>query len=100
MEEYIDKKEVMLKTLHDVKGSEQFRMAMIHFLVFEKKMVHNGFLPIELLTSKSTAEEINKALENLTKEAGAESDELDKVRKAQKEYADMNGFRIEETSQK
>ena len=96
---FIDRHIALLKTLKDVKGSAEYRNAMIDFLIFEKTMVQNVFLPIEKLTKSSTKADEQKAIQNLQEEAAKENKVLDKIRVTQKKYADKNNFTIEQSSE-
>lgn len=91
---YIDEKIVELKTMEDVKGSEEFKKAMIEFLMFERNLITTTFVPFEKLNKSSTDKEIQKALDNLTTEAAKEKDALKKVQDAQTAYATKNNFSI------
>ncbi len=96
MEKLIERKQLEVITLKDIGGSEKLRLAMLDMLFFEARMIRDGFIPFEKLNKQSTQDEINKAIEVLTKSAEAENEYLEKVRKAQDVYAAKNGFTIEE----
>ena len=95
LEEFTGKKLLEVTTMKDIGGSENLRAAMLEFIVFEKQFTGEYFSTIEKFDSKSTDDEIQKALDNLA--AGSKKEEvvLKKVREAQKDYAKKNGFTIE-----
>ncbi|PSK89033.1 hypothetical protein [Taibaiella chishuiensis] len=78
------------------KGAEAFKKVMLEFLVFEEGMINSGFIPMEQLGPQSTDEAIQKATQNLTDLASKEGEALDKVHKAQDQYAADNNFVIED----
>lgn len=86
-------KEIMLRK--DAYGSEDLRLAMLNFLFYERKMLDDGFIPIEKLDKSASEEAIQKAITNLTTLASGESEELKKVHVAQSAFAQKNGFTIE-----
>jgi hypothetical protein len=95
METFIERKIAELKKLKDINGSEKFRLAMLDFLNFENKMMKEAFRPFEKLNKASSEEDIKKAIAGLTELAKNEDTELQKVNKAQQDYAVKNGFTIE-----
>lgn len=78
------------------KGAEAFKKVMLDFLAFEAEMIHSGFIPIEQLKPGATDAEIQQATGQLTELASKEGEALDKVHKAQDQYAADNNFVIEE----
>jgi hypothetical protein len=78
------------------KGAEDFRKAMLDFLVFENEMITSGFIPIEQLGKNATEADIQGATEKLTSLAAKEGEALDKVHKAQDKYATDNNFVVED----
>ena len=96
LQQYITVKQLQLKTMKDVGGSEKFRLAMLDFLNYEEKMMKEAFTPLEKLNKNSTDAEIKTAIDGLINLAGNEEAELKKVHLAQNEYADKNMFKIED----
>ena len=94
MEHYLDEKLAELNAMQDVSGSQDFRLAMIHFMKMEKNMLSNAFKGIEALNPKSTNAQIQNAINNLTNESKKEDAELKKIRDIQNEYARKNRFKI------
>jgi hypothetical protein len=76
-------------------GSDNMKMVMIDFLIFERDMVQRGFLPIEQLSKTATEEEVKYAMEKLSMEASKENVALEKVNEAQEKYAAENDFNLE-----
>ncbi|MGN6566817.1 MAG: hypothetical protein ACTHJ0_02630 [Flavipsychrobacter sp.] len=91
---YIDKQQEKLKKIHDVAGSENLHQAMADLLAEDKNMVETAFVPLEKLNANSTDAEMQTAVMNLLAQAKLEAPYLQKLREAQKEYADRNGFQI------
>ena len=98
IEEYTTRKILELTAMKDVKGSENFRAAMLDFLNYEKKMIKVYFASFEKLDSSATDEDIQKHMNDLVAVAREEDAELQKVKEAQEEYAKKNGFEIEKTT--
>lgn len=96
LEKFIDHTDKDLKAMKDIGGSKAYRVAMIHFLAFEKQLSQKGLLPFEKLDARSTTAQMDAANQHLSDLAAEETAELDKVAAAQKEYAAKNGFTIEE----
>jgi len=95
VETFLVKSTKELKSMPDVSNSTALRMAMIHFMEFERTMVTKGFMPIEKIPSTGSDEEMDKAFADLQQMAKVESVELEKVSKEQNAYAKANGFKIE-----
>lgn len=94
MELFLNRKLEELKIMKDQYGSENLRLTTMDFLAFERKMISEGFIPIEKFNKNSTDEEIKNALNNLSAAAKKESAEIGRVNKAQEEFAAKNGFTI------
>src|SRR5215213_2730549 len=94
LESYISRKVVEVKQMKDVAGSKEFREGMIDFLLFEKQMMKEGFIPVEKLNSSSTDEQVKVAIDNLIKLSKDETAKLEAFRKVQAAYAESNGFKI------
>ncbi|RQO31519.1 hypothetical protein DBR32_06060 [Taibaiella sp. KBW10] len=95
LHQFIVRKQKELLLHKDAYGSEDLRLAVLNFLFYEKKMLEEGFIPVEKLTKSSTEAEINKVIGNLTVLAEEESVEIKKVNEAQEAFAKKNGFAIE-----
>ena len=54
---YVDKNIARVKAMKDVKNSKALRMAMVGFLEYEKKMITEGFMPLEKLSPTISDEE-------------------------------------------
>ncbi len=94
MELFIDRKLASLDKMKDQFGSEKLRLATRDFLVYEKRLVLEGFIPLEKLNKNSTDEDLKKAFASLTAAAEKETAEIQKVNQAQEEFAEKNGFSI------
>lgn len=92
---FIDNSIQRIKNMHDIGDSQDLRLAMVDFLMFEKDMVRNGFTPAEKLSANTTDADIDAFISNLTNLSAKESIYLEKVRKEQEKYAEQNGFSIE-----
>ena len=92
---FVDKNIARVKVMKDVKNSKALRMAMIGFLEFEKKMITEGFMPLEQLSPSTSKEDVSAALEKLKSLSASENDQLKKVAIEQEAYAKANGFQIE-----
>ena len=92
---YIDQQLTKVGVMKDVGGSEDLRAAMIKFLLYERDMVANHFVPIEKLNTSSTDDQIKAEIDSLTKAAEKEAEALKAVNDAQEAYAAKNGFTIE-----
>jgi hypothetical protein len=95
MTNFIDESIAKVKVMSDVNNSKPLRMAMIDFLQYEKKMAVQAFQPFERFDASTSTDLIKKALEKLNELSKGEGAELDKVAKAQEQYAKENGFRIQ-----
>jgi hypothetical protein len=95
LEKLIDAKQAELRTITDVNDSKEFRMAIMSFLKFEKRIVHEGFAPFENLGKNPKQEDVAKAEKTLTELSAAESTEIDKIKTTQAAYAKNNNFTIE-----
>lgn len=95
MELFIDKKLASLDKMKDQFGSEKLRFATMDFLMYEKRLVQEGFIPLERLNKNTTDEDLKKAFASLSAAAEKETAEIQKVHKAQEEFAEKNGFAIE-----
>ncbi len=95
MQRYIDRRMKSLKTMKDVAGSRKLREAVINFMDYEKTLIQNGFIPIEYLTSGSSAVSFKNATERLAREAAQETVYLNNITAAQEDYAKRNNFKIE-----
>ena len=96
LEVFIETKQAELSKMKDIKGSENFRQAMLSFLAFEKKMIMEGFAPLEKFDSSSKDADVQAAIDHLTTLASSEKAKLTEVNTAQTAYAKANGFTIEE----
>ncbi len=96
LEIFIDKKKKEIMALPDIGGSEDFRMAMLDFLVFEAQMIKEAFGPLEKFNSSSSDDAIKAAIDNLQKLAEGENARVKRIHETQNEYAAKNGFTIEE----
>ena len=99
IENFISRKLNEFNSMQDQFGSEGLRKAMISFLYVEKGMIENSFKPFEKLNSSSSDTDIDAQIKALTKDSEKEDVELKKVNKAQAEFAEKNGFKIEETKE-
>jgi len=95
LQKFIDDKIAEVSVMKDISGSENLRKSMVTFLLFEKDMLQNAFIPIEKLNSTSTDEEIDNALAKLNSLTTEENEALAKVNTEQQAYAKKNGFTIE-----
>lgn len=95
MEVFIDKKLEALAKMKDKFGSENLRLTTMDFLTYEKRLLQEGFIPIEKLNKNSTEEEIKKAIANLSATVKEENAEIARVNQAQEAFAEKNGFTIE-----
>lgn len=93
---YIDEQIEVVEKTENVSGAEKFKESMIDFLKFEKVMVTDAFRPVGKLDANSTPEEKQAAIDNLMEKAKEESTYLTKLQRVQKEFADKNGFKVEE----
>jgi hypothetical protein len=100
IQQFIDLKLAELKKMKDIGGSEEFRTAMIDFLVLEKQMIESSFIPFEKLPPDATNNQLKSAIDKLTDEAKNESKAIEKVNEIQDLYARKNGFAIESTQNK
>ena len=91
---YINVKTAEVQKMKDVKNSKPLRVVMLEFLVFEKKMISEGFRPFEVFDATTTKEKVQAALDNLTQKSNDENTYLKKVAAAQETYAKENGFKI------
>jgi len=96
MQTFIDGKIKELSSFKDIGGSGDLRKATLELLSYEKTMVTDGCMPYEKLTATSTKDDIDALNKNLITLAGKEGEYLEKMRKAQKDYAEKNNFKIEE----
>lgn len=96
IEQFASRKFLEVTTMKDMYGSEKLRAAMLEFLAFEKIMIAEHFTALEKLNSSSTDDEVKKGLEVLTTDSKSEAVALKRVNEAQREYAQKNGFTIEE----
>lgn len=95
--DYIAGQNKAIKQLPNIgKGADAFKKVMLEFLVFENEMINSGFIPMEKLGAQSSEEAIQQATQKLTDLAGKEGAALDKVHKAQDQYAADNNFVIED----
>jgi len=94
MERLLVENLIALKTMHDVGGSYNFRMAAIQFMEVDKGVLNNAFKGIEQLKPNASPQEMQKAVSNLNKESKKEEAELKKIRKLQIEYGKQNGFKV------
>ena len=92
---YIDTKKVEVEKMKDVNNSKPLRMALIELLVFEKRMIAEGFRPFEVFDASTSKEKVQAALDNLKEKSKDEDVYVQKVATAQKTYAGENGFKIE-----
>jgi hypothetical protein len=95
LERFVDANIARVRVMKDVKNSYAFRMAMLSFLQYEKRMIRDAFMPLEQISPAATREEVGAKLARLKEFSKAEAAELEKVGAAQAAYAESNGFRIE-----
>lgn len=77
------------------KDGEELKAAMLNFLIFEKNMVDNAFMPLEKLNAKSSQTEMDAAIQKLTADAEKEGDALKRINTAQESFSQQNGFTLE-----
>jgi hypothetical protein len=97
LEKTIDDKLPELEKMTDIGGSKEFRIAMINFLVMEKKMIHDGMLPIENLGKDTKQEDAENEINKLREFFPQEESSLDGIRIAQAKFAKRNNFKIVES---
>lgn len=93
---FVERKQREVMAQKDFAGSENLRLALLDFLSYEKRLMTEGFVPFEKLKADATEEQIKACITRLEDLAKSESAELSKVQEAQMEFADKNGFTIEE----
>jgi hypothetical protein len=93
---FVERKQREVMVQKDFAGSENLRLAMLDFLSYEKRLMTEGFIPFEKLKANATEEQIKTCISKLEELAKSESEELGKVQNAQMEFAEKNGFTIEE----
>jgi hypothetical protein len=98
IEKFIKAKQSELRTMEDVKGSEEFRKAMLGFLNFQSNLAAELFNGADKLSSSSTDEAINAYVARLTEMSKEENQLLTEVRKTQSAYAKKNNIMIINTS--
>lgn len=98
LEHYIDRKSTEIQAIENVAGSEQFKAAFLDLLVHEKQSARESIARIEQLNASSTAEEVQDALNQLVEKSKTGDNYLEKVKDAQKGYAQKNGFEIKENT--
>lgn len=92
MWQFINKKLDYVNTMKDINNSKPLRLAVIEFLLYEKQLLKEAFLPFESLKPGVSQEEVNKLIDKLSTLASKEKDMTAKVNEAQEQYASENGF--------
>jgi hypothetical protein len=95
LEAFTASKLASITAMKDVENSKPLRMAFIGFLKYEQSLIGQAFVPFEKFNSSSSDNDIKAAIDKLTKLSQSEQSELEKVVKAQEQYAKENGFTIE-----
>jgi hypothetical protein len=90
----IDRLSTEISMLQDIGGSEEFRNAIIEFLVFEKSLINDCMSPFESLTASSTQEEIDALFAKLNQITVTENEKLKDINVIQSAFAEKNGFTI------
>lgn len=94
IEGYIKAKQKELSEMDDVKGSGDFRKAMLGFLDYQMKMCNTMFDGVGKLSASSTEDEINGFVNNLMEMGKEENERLKEVRETQQAYAKKNNITI------
>ncbi len=92
VDSYLDRKIAEVTDIKDVAGSEAYRKEELSFLEYERNLVAKAFVPFESLPPTVTQDEITTMIANLGPVTNAEVDNINKVLKLQKEYAEKNRF--------
>jgi hypothetical protein len=95
IEKFVDYKYAELNALKNIGGSEKLKAAMLEFLIFEKKMIKEQFIPLEKLDKNTPDAAKQTAIATLVDASKSEEAVLAKVREEQNAYAKKNGFTIE-----
>lgn len=90
------KKEEVRKTAPVGKKGESMKQAMITFMDFELDMIESAFMPLESLSASTSDKDVDMNINNLVEKADKENSYLSRVHAAQSEFADANGFKLEE----
>lgn len=98
LKQYIDKQLIEIEKLENVGGSDRLKEAMLQFLHFEKDLVGQAVMPFTKMNSSTPPEEIQTAVTTLMAKSSEENKYLEKVKTAQREYAQKNGFVIREAT--
>ena len=93
-EKFIDSSRQHLALMKDVDGSAQMRKSEIELLDVEKHMVRDDFGPFEHLTSFATLQQITGLFDKIKADAKSETDKMGNFKRAQREYAKRNGFKL------
>lgn len=94
IEGYIKAKQKELGEMEDVKGSGDFRKAMLGFLDYQMKMSNTMFDGADKLVANHTDDEINTFVNNLMEMSKEENERLKEVRETQEAFAKKNNITI------
>jgi hypothetical protein len=94
IEGFIKDKQKELREMDDVKGSGDFRKAMLNFLDYQMKMCNSMFEGADKLKANPSEEEINAFVTNLMAMSKEENQRLEEVRTTQQAFAKKNNITI------
>ena len=94
IEGFIKAKQSELNNMEDVKGSGDFRKAMLKFLDFQMEMCKSMFDGADKLKADPSDEAINGFVNNLIEQGKEENGRLEEVRKTQQAFAKKNNITI------
>ena len=92
IEEMLDNYDKAVTETKDISGSANFKKTMMNYIAYEKNLVNSNYIPFESLKSTSSQSEKDRLEHSLEVAAQDEKTELDKVKKAQKEYGTKNSL--------
>lgn len=93
MENKVQKKidEISALKVPDAKEADNFRDAALKYFKYIKRI----YTAYKAVGEAPTAEERQKLVEDMQEVAGKKQDVIDDMQKAQKKYAEANGFKVE-----
>ncbi len=93
-EKFLDSSRKSMIGLKDIGGSESLKNCEIELLKIEKQMIEHDFVPFEHLTTSSTNDDVSALFDSIQNDAKGETDQMQKFKKLQEDYALRNGFTL------
>lgn len=94
IEGFIKTKQKELREMKDVKGSGDFRKAMLGFLDYQMRMCNTMFDGTDKLSTNSSEDDINAFVNKLMEMGKEENERLKEVRETQQAFAKKNNITI------